>query len=294
MVKKALAAFLCTVTAASALYSCGKHLEVDDASSYNKTSSSSDEGSQTDTDTLWHLDNGVINIDRFADRSVPDIDKENSPVKNFTSPKEGDTVIIMKLKGYDGEIKIRLFPEYAEKGVENFVGLAEKGYYDGLIFHRIIQDFMIQGGDPTGTGTGGDSIWGGTFDGGADPNVIHAAGAVAYANSGSTDTDRSQFYIVTGSLYPEEQFANGAPEDVKKVYSAAGGAPWLDGGYTVFGQVYQGLDIVFSAQDILTEKMVSGAPATAEDRPVEELAIEYLKVGKYEGEELKWFIADYK
>ena len=294
MVKKALAAFLCTVTAASALYSCGKHLEVDDESSYDQTSASSGEGSQTNTGDVWHLDNGVINIDRFSDRSVPDIDKETSTVRNFTTPKEGDTVIIMILKGYDGEIKIRLFPEYADKGVENFVGLAEKGYYDGLIFHRIIQDFMIQGGDPTGTGTGGDSIWGGMFDGGADTNVIHAAGAVAYANSGSTATDRSQFYIVTGNLYPEEQFADTDPEDVKKVYSTAGGAPWLDGGYTVFGQVYQGLDIVFSAQDILTERMVSSDPANAEDRPVEELAIEYLKVGKYEGEELKWFIADYK
>ncbi|NLT10318.1 MAG: hypothetical protein GXY08_12590 [Ruminococcus sp.] len=292
MAKKALAAFICTVTAALALSSCGKHLEVDDASSY-VTSSASGEGSQAATEPE-HLNNGEINIERFSDRSVPDIDKETSTVKNFTAPKEGDTVIIMKLKGYDGEIKIRLFPEYAEKGVENFVGLAEKGYYDGLIFHRVIRDFMIQGGDPTGTGTGGDSIWGGMFDGGADTNVIHAAGAVAYANSGSTATDRSQFYIVTGSQYPTEQFAEQDPEDVKKVYSTAGGAPWLDGGYTVFGQVYQGLDIVFSAQDVLTQKMVSDDPMNAEDRPVEELAIEYLKVGKYEGEELKWFIADYK
>ena len=295
MVKKALAAFICTVTAAAAFASCGKHLEVDDTETTTSPAADAAEGTTAAGEiTAWHLDNGVINIDRFSDRTVPSISPDDSEVKNFTTPQEGDTVVIMKLKGYDGEIKIRLFPEYAEKGVENFVGLADKGYYDGLIFHRVIQDFMIQGGDPTGTGTGGESIWGGMFDGGADANVIHAAGAVAYANSGSTATDRSQFYIVTGSVYPDEQFDESYPADVKNVYSTAGGAPGLDGSYTVFGQVYDGLDIVFSAQDVATEKMVSTDMLNAEDRPIEELAIEYMKVGKYEGEELKWFIADYK
>ena len=81
---------------------------------------------------------------------------------------------------------------------ENFLTHAKDGYYDGLPFHRVIEDFMIQGGDPKGDGTGGESIWGGKFDGGVDDSLIHVRGAVAYANSGGTDTDGSQFYIVTG------------------------------------------------------------------------------------------------
>ncbi|MDE6679088.1 MAG: peptidylprolyl isomerase, partial [Ruminococcus sp.] len=75
----------------------------------------------------------------------------------------------MNIRDY-GTVKIRLFPEYADKGVENFVELAKKGYYDGLKFHRVINDFMIQGGDPNGNGTGGESIWGESFDGGTDPH----------------------------------------------------------------------------------------------------------------------------
>ena len=106
----------------------------------------------------------------------------------------------MTIKDY-GDIKIKLFPEEAEKGVENFTGLAKDGYYDNLIFHRVINDFMIQGGDPLGNGTGGESIWGDKFDGGTSENLIHTAGAVAYANSGSTSTNGSQFYIVTGTKY---------------------------------------------------------------------------------------------
>ena len=131
---------------------------------------------------------------------------ESVEIANFTAPNEGDTIIIMNIKDY-GEVKFRLFSEYAEKGCENFIELAKKGYYDGLTFHRVIKDFMIQGGDPNGNGTGGESVWGGKFDGGTDPHLIHAAGALAYANSGSTATDGSQFYVVTGEVYSEDELA---------------------------------------------------------------------------------------
>lgn len=285
MIKKAVAAFICTVAAASAMVSCGKQLEVDDSNVKNPDTTVEEGSVSVKINGEELKEERTINLERFSDMKAPTIDLENSEVKNFTTPKNGDTIIAMKLKDYDGEIKIRLFPEYADLGVQNFVGLAEKGYYDGLIFHRVISDFMIQGGDPTGTGTGGESMWGGKFDGGTNNSLIHAAGAVAYANSNGTSTDGSQFYIVTGKTYPEEQFESSYPADLKNVYQTAGGAPWLDGGYTIFGQVYQGLDIVFSAQDVKTD---------SQDKPVNELAIEYVKVGKYEGEELKWFIADYK
>ncbi|HOO07969.1 MAG TPA: peptidylprolyl isomerase [Ruminococcus sp.] len=274
MIKKAAAALICTVAAASLLTSCG----VKDGSDSSSSSSQESVAQQE------------IKLDRFAGITKPSIDLENSAVKNFTTPKNGDTVIIMNIKGY-GEVKIRLFPEYAAKGVENFVELAKKGYYDGLTFHRVISDFMIQGGDPLGNGTGGESVWGGSFDGGTDPNVIHAAGAVAYANSGSTATNGSQFYIVTGTPVSEEDFAlyeqygYTFSDDAKAVYTTVGGTPHLDGGYTVFGQVYDGLDVIFAAQDVETDQM---------DKPVDDLIIESVKVSEYNGEELKWFLPDYQ
>lgn len=288
MLKKVLAAMLCSIMATAALSSCGKQIDVDDDKSTTTTAANSTTDKNVPEKNITAAD-----LERFSERSVPQIDLEKSNVKNFTAPKKGDTVIIMKLKGYEGEIKIKLFSEYAEKGVENFVGHAENGYYDGLIFHRIISDFMIQGGDPLGTGMGGESIWGEKFDGGVNTNVIHAAGAVAYANSGSTATNGSQFYIVTGDTYAEEQFAEGYPEDAKQVYMNAGGTPFLDGGYTVFGQVYDGLDIVFAVQDVETDTTKDPTNPYVQDRPIEDVVIEYVKVGEYNGEETRWFISDY-
>lgn len=307
MFRKTLAAILCMVMASAAMTSCGKHLEVDDDS---KDTSVSDNQSPEETTALaggnqesttgensGSMDNKTIDISRFADRSVPDIDTEKSDVKNFTAPEVGDDIIIMKFKGYDGEVKIRLFPEYAELGVENFVGLAEKGYYDGLTMHRVMADFMIQGGDPLGTGTGGESLWGDKFDGGTSDKLTHAAGTIAYANSGSTSTDGSQFYIVTGETYDNDYLSlleskgYSFSDDIKKILASAGGAPWLDGGYTVFGQVYDGLDIIFAIQDV--EVYQGNAMNPEVSTPVEPVVIEYVKVGKYDGEELKWFIADY-
>ncbi|MBP1549875.1 MAG: peptidylprolyl isomerase, partial [Oscillospiraceae bacterium] len=120
---------------------------------------------------------------------------ENVEIHNFIMPEVGEKIAVINVKDY-GTIKIKLFPEDAEKGVENFIGLAEMGYYDELIFHRIIPGFMNQGGDPKGNGTGGKSIWGESFEGGTDENLYHFTGAVAYANSGATSTNGSQFYIV--------------------------------------------------------------------------------------------------
>lgn len=308
MFKRILAALLCTVMTAAAVTSCGKDVSTDEKSSSSSeeaaTSAAGDKETETSpvSEAATEKPNApaakkTVDISRFGDRSVPDIDLENASVKNFTAPKVGDDIIIIKFQGYDGEVKIRLFPEYAELGVENFVGLADKGYYDGLTMHRIMADFMIQGGDPLGTGTGGESLWGGDFDGGVSDKLTHAAGTLAYANSGATSTNGSQFYIVTGEVYDDEYIkmleSNGYSfsNDVKKILAAAGGAPWLDGGYTVFGQVYEGLDIVFTIQD--TEVYQSNPFSTEASTPAEPVVIEYIKTGKYEGEELKWFIADY-
>lgn len=210
-------------------------------------------------------------------------------VANFTSPVKGEEVVVMNIKDY-GEVRIKLFPEYADKGVENFIGLAKKGYYDGLTFHRVISDFMIQGGDPWGTGAGGESIFGDKFDGGTDKHLIHAAGAVAYANSGSTATNGSQFYIVTGEKYGEEELNNIAAyygsefnDDAKTIYKEIGGTPFLDGDYTVFGQVYEGLDIIFDIQNVETDE---------NDKPVTNVIMESVTVEEYNGEDINWKVSE--
>lgn len=216
--------------------------------------------------------------------------EEESTVVNYIAPEKGEEVIVMTIKDR-GDVKIKLFEDEAPKGVENFVGLAEQGYYDGLTFHRVINEFMIQGGDPLGTGTGGESIWGDKFEGGTSEKAIHLRGAVAYANSGATSTNGSQFYIVTGEDITDETLelyaANGYTfsEDVIELYKENGGTPFLDGGYTVFGQVYDGLDIVMEAQTVETD---------ASDKPIEDLIIEKVTVEEYDGEDVKFHMSDYE
>lgn len=273
MLKRMLSVILCGALTVPMLVSCGKDvsLTVGDKGADSNNGGSESSGSEKP----GSLSDGIA---------------------NFTAPKDGEQVIIMKVKDY-GEIKIKLFPEYAEKGVENFVGLAQKGYYDNLTYHRVIKDFMIQGGDPMGTGMGGESLWGGKFDGGTDAHLIHAAGAVAYANSGNTSTNGSQFYIVTGQVYSDSDFADLAQrgytfsDQAKEIYSTAGGTPWLDGGYTVFGQVYDGLDVVYKISEVETYSIPEQGRS---DIPSTDVVIESVKVGTYDGGEIRWKISDYK
>ena len=225
-----------------------------------------------------------------AEQSDAPAESSSQEVVNFTAPEEGEDILVLNIKD-KGEIKIKLFPKEAKEGVENIKGLCDKNYYDGVIFHRIIKDFMIQGGDPTGTGMGGESIFGDKFDGGASDKLINCAGAVVYANSGSTATNGSQFYIVTGTKYDDAAMqqltASGYTfsDEAKKIYAEDGGAPWLDGGYTVFGQVFDGLDVVFDVQNVETD---------ASDKPLEDVVIESMKVEKYDGGDVKFHMSDYK
>lgn len=107
---------------------------------------------------------------------------------------EGLPVAVIEIENF-GVIRAVLFEKQCPKTVENFIGLAEQGYYNGLIFHRVMDDFMIQGGDPTGTGTGGESIWGGAFEDEFDETLRNFRGALSMANSGK-NTNGSQFFIV--------------------------------------------------------------------------------------------------
>lgn len=108
------------------------------------------------------------------------------------APEVGEKIVIMHTS--KGDISIRLFPEAAPKAVQNFVTHAEEGYYDGLTFHRVVENFIIQGGDPEGTGMGGESIWGGSFEDEFDTKLCNIRGALAMANAGE-DTNGSQFFI---------------------------------------------------------------------------------------------------
>ncbi|MDN5415319.1 MAG: peptidylprolyl isomerase, partial [Lactococcus raffinolactis] len=133
-----------------------------------------------------------------------------------------------------GDLTVKLFDDVAPKTVKNFVELAEKGYYNGVIFHRIIRDFMIQGGDPTGTGMGGESIYGEKFEDEFSENVFNIRGALSMANAGP-NTNGSQFFIVQNENLPYDKSAlvkGGWPEEIAEIYTA-GGTPHLDGRHTV-------------------------------------------------------------
>ncbi len=166
----------------------------------------------------------------------------------LTMPAAGDTVATMHTSM--GDIKIKLFPDKTPKTVENFITHAKNGYYNRLKFHRVIKDFMIQGGDPLGNGTGGESIWGGKFEDEFDPDLHNLRGALSMANAGP-GTNGSQFFIVQANAAPAamlEQMKDladsGFPTEVREAYAKLGGTPWLDFRHTVFGQVYEGMDVV--------------------------------------------------
>ena len=153
---------------------------------------------------------------------------------------------ILVLETTQGTIELKLMPEVAPKACENFIKLAQKGYYNGIIFHRVIKGFMLQGGDPTGTGMGGESVWGKPFEDEVTPNVkFDKPGILAMANAGPS-TNGSQFFITT------------AP------------TPWLNMHHTIFGEVISGYDVV---------QKIENTPTGAADKPVSEQKIikAYLK-----------------
>lgn len=193
----------------------------------------------------------------------------------LSAPQKGDTLAVMHTNM--GDIKIKLFPEKAPKTVENFVTHSKNGYYNGLKFHRVINDFMIQGGDPRGNGTGGESIWGGSFSDEFDPELHNLRGALSMANSGP-DTNGSQFFIVQAREVPANMLEqmrdledNGFPADITAAYEALGGTPWLDFHHTVFGQVSEGMDVVDAIAAVETVNDVPRSDVIIESIEVTEL-----------------------
>ena len=180
---------------------------------------------------------------------------------------------IATIKTNHGDMRIKLFPDHAPKTVANFIALSKDGYYDGVIFHRIIKDFMIQGGDPTGTGMGGESIYGESFEDEFSEELYNVRGALSMANAGP-NTNGSQFFIVQNQNLPysKKEIARGGwPEPIAEIYAEQGGTPHLDRRHTVFGQLadeasYEVLDAI------------AGVETGAMDKPVEDVVIETIEI----------------
>ena len=197
----------------------------------------------------------------------------------FQGVKEGDTLAIMETN--HGDITIKLFPDETPKAVENFVTHAEEGYYDGLTFHRVINSFMIQGGDPKGDGTGGESIWGEPFEDEFSDSLYNFNGALSMANSGK-NTNGSQFFIVQqqdGSQYSKDTMSSydtDYADNVIEKYHEVGGTPWLDNVHTVFGQVVDGMAVVNEIASVRVDE---------NSKPLEDVKIKSIKIVKASAEQ---------
>ena len=244
---------------------------------------------------------------------------DESGLAQFNNPDKDSEVAILHTTA--GDIGVMFFPQYAPKSVENFLTHAKDGYYDGISFHRVIEDFMIQGGDPKGDGTGGESIWGEAFEDEFAPELHNFRGALSMANSG-TNTNGSQFFINqskadafktmvdsiktnyerykktdsykdikswqallanrmsdttsgTFEILPER-----LTDEVIDLYCQTGGNMNLDGslrnrgGHTVFGQVYEGMDVVDAIAAVETD---------SSDKPKEAVTIKTIDITTYQG-----------
>lgn len=174
----------------------------------------------------------------------------NMPFDQTQAPKSGETIAVLKTS--KGVIKMKFFPEFAPETVRNFLTLSQRGFYDGLLFHRVIPDFMIQGGDPKGDGTGGETYKGPgtTLPNEVVPQLNHVHGAVSMANRGNPITGTSQFFIVQNK----------------------NGVAFLNGGYTVFAQVFEGLDVVDAIVNV---------PRDDNDKPKTSVKIEKVTIEHY-------------
>ncbi|PWM46834.1 MAG: peptidylprolyl isomerase [Clostridiales bacterium] len=186
-----------------------------------------------------------------------------------SKPKKGDTIVTFETT--KGIVRAVLYADKAPKAVENFVTLAKQGYYNGVKFHRVIPNFMVQSGDPTGTGSGGESMWGGKFETELPEGLYHFRGALAMARQMTMNTNGSQFYIVQNPKLDVSSIS--ATGTVRQAYLDFGGYPSLDKQYTVFGQVFQGLDVV----DAIAAK------GSSNGTPSETIVINEIKITEYEG-----------
>ncbi|MBE6782387.1 MAG: peptidylprolyl isomerase [Ruminococcaceae bacterium] len=193
-------------------------------------------------------------------------------LNQMDKPQSGEKIAVIHTNM--GDISVRLFADLVPNTVENFVTHAENGYYNGIIFHRVINDFMIQGGDPTGTGRGGESIWGRSFKDEFAVELHNVRGALSMANSGP-NTNGSQFFIVQSKeidsrfLSQMKNIPDSFPENIVEAYAENGGTPWLDFKHSVFGQVFEGMDVV---------DKIAGVKVDMLDKPFDDIVIESIDI----------------
>lgn len=191
----------------------------------------------------------------------------NYPQFNLENEKGSKATIKTNM----GTMQFQLFPNLAPKAVENFVSLAKNGYYDGVLFHRVIKDFMIQGGDPTGTGMGGQSKWEKPFEDEFSNQLFNLRGALSMANAGP-NTNGSQFFIVQNAHLDDsmvkEMSAASYPDEIIEEYKK-GGTPWLDHRHTVFGHLIDGWKVL---DQIAAVKTLAG------DKPEKDVVIESIEI----------------
>lgn len=198
--------------------------------------------------------------------------------KQMAEPEAGETIAIMHIKDY-GDIKIKFFEDVAPKACENFITHSKEGYYDGLTFHRVIQEFMIQGGDPLGNGTGGESIWGEDFGEELDASILPYKGSLCMASGGTgTSSIGSQFFITQANYKSmmESYLTQSGFSNVIEAYKQNNGDIYtlaLYAQYTTFGQVFEGIEIVDKIAEVETNP--------ENDKPLEDVVIESIEITTY-------------
>jgi len=251
------------------------------------------DGKDITVDELLYQDRAYLPLRTLADslECTTDYDKQTKTIiitnNRLSFPQLCETTENEKtavIETNKGKIKVKLFPEYAPKAVENFIKLSQQDYYNGVIFHRVINNFVIQAGDPTGTGAGGESIWKEPFENEVTPLLRNIRGALCMANSGK-DTNQSQFYIVQNKnldsnirnqldyfIENQDKYVEDTqitisqlyPKEIIQEYIKNGGLPYLDYDYTVFGQVLEGMNIVDEIASVETN---------SSDKPIEDIVI---------------------
>ncbi len=251
------------------LTGCGNKTEnVSKITSSNKNSvnSSNNSSTNTNTNTNKESDDSTVELDSY--------DFAKAAETQMKLPEVGEQIAIMHVKDY-GDISMKFFPEIAPKAVENFVTHAKNGYYNGLTFHRVINEFMIQGGDPLGNGTGGESIWGEGFGTELDYSLVPYRGSLCMAMSSLPNSIGSQFFITQANYSKEigdtlKQY--GYPQGLIDQYQKNGGYLSLYMQYTVFGQVFQGMDVVDQIAKVETD---------SNDKPKTDVIIDSIEITDY-------------
>lgn len=263
MKKYIIALFLC-ISVAFTFTSCTKKENSNDSGNKNTQEQKSDSNTSTESK------------DNTQKKDDQKNSGEDTSLIQFEEPKPGDEIAVFETSM--GKIKFKLFPKEAPKTVENLKKLIQKKYYDGITFHRVINNFMIQGGDPTATGTGGESAFGSAFEDEFTSKLHNFRGALSMANAGA-NTNGSQFFIVQAKeVAPDliKAMENTGKESystsVINKYKEVGGTPHLDYKHTVFGQVIEGMDVV---DKIATTKVGEN------DKPVTDVKINKAYLEKY-------------